>query len=157
MIAEFCNDEFLPPHLQELAVRLIHRAVALTLAFGEGEKAEQQRQVKGYQSECREVEQALGKVLGYPWYRDDQKNFPGSSEVDGVCVGEHVPSSIANEAATKIATQAARIEMLEETVRFAEQKFREYGDLHAAKPDMVKAQRNYDLADQLRNALGERK
>lgn len=49
-----------------------------------------------------EVEQALGKVLGYPWYKDDQKNFPGATEADGVCVGDHVAQSIAMEAAHKI-------------------------------------------------------
>lgn len=69
----------------------------------ERELAEARRQINGYHQECREVEQTLGKALGYPWYRDDQKNFPGSTEADGVCVGEHVPSSIASEAANKLA------------------------------------------------------
>ena len=49
-----------------------------------------------------EVEQILGKALGYPWFKDDQKNFPGATEADGVCVGEHVAQSIADEAASKI-------------------------------------------------------
>ena len=49
-----------------------------------------------------EVEQILGKALGYPWFKDDQKNFPGAMEADGVCVGEHVAQSIADEAASKI-------------------------------------------------------
>jgi len=46
--------------------------------------------------------QTLGKVLGYPWYKDDQKNFPGATEADGVCVGEHVAASIAAEAARRV-------------------------------------------------------
>lgn len=46
--------------------------------------------------------QTLGKALGYPWYKDDQKNFPGATEEHGVCVGEHVAESIAMEAAKEI-------------------------------------------------------
>ena len=49
-----------------------------------------------------DVCQTLGKALGYPWFKDDQKNFPGATEADGVCVGEHVAGSIADEAAAKI-------------------------------------------------------
>jgi len=51
-----------------------------------------------------EVDQALGKALGYPFYADDQKNFPGATEANGVCTGEHVPESLADEAAKKIIT-----------------------------------------------------
>lgn len=50
----------------------------------------------------REIEQILGKALGYPRYCDDQASFPGSTEADGVCVGEHTPASLASEAADKI-------------------------------------------------------
>lgn len=50
-----------------------------------------------------EVCQVLGKALGYPWFKDDQKNFPGTTEVNGVCVGDHVAESIADEAADRIA------------------------------------------------------
>ena len=46
--------------------------------------------------------QILGKALGYPWYKDDQKNFPGATEADGVCVGEHTAETIAGKAATVI-------------------------------------------------------
>jgi hypothetical protein len=49
-----------------------------------------------------EVEQTLGKALRYPWFRDDPANFPTATEADGVCVGEHVPESIALEAANRI-------------------------------------------------------
>lgn len=57
--------------------------------------------------------QTLGAVLGYPWLKDDQKNFPGATEADGVCVGDHVAESIASEAAAKLATVAALVEALE--------------------------------------------
>jgi hypothetical protein len=44
-------------------------------------------------------QQIAGKALEYPWYKDDQKNFPGSTEVDGVCIGEHVEETIVQELA----------------------------------------------------------
>ena len=46
--------------------------------------------------------QTLGKALGYPWYKDDLKNFPDATDADGVCVGDHVAASIAMTAANKI-------------------------------------------------------
>src|ERR1700675_4130095 len=51
---------------------------------------------------ANEVEQVLGKALGYPRYSDDQKNFPGTTEADGVCVGENVPDFLLSEAAGKL-------------------------------------------------------
>jgi len=53
--------------------------------------------------EHHEIETVLGAALGYPWYKDDQKNFPGADESAGVCVGEHTVVSLADEAASKIA------------------------------------------------------
>lgn len=49
-----------------------------------------------------EIEQALGNALGYPEYSKDQKNFPGATKTDGVCVGEHVSVTLVKEAATLI-------------------------------------------------------
>lgn len=46
--------------------------------------------------------QTMGKAMGYPWYKDDPANFPGATEADGVCVGDHVAESIAAEAARYI-------------------------------------------------------
>ena len=60
----------------------------------------------------REIEQILGKVLGYPWFKDDQKNFPGATEADGVCVGEHVPETIAEAAASEIVRLRAEVDEL---------------------------------------------
>lgn len=59
----------------------------------------------GLRTELWEVEQILGKALGYPWYKDDQKNFPGATEADGVCVGEHTVPTLAFEAARRLPTQ----------------------------------------------------
>ena len=63
-----------------------------------------------YYAQSNYIEQTLGRALGYPWYKDDQKNFPGSTDEDGVCVGDHVAESIAAEA-------AHRIELLREEIR----------------------------------------
>lgn len=53
-------------------------------------------------AELKEIEQILGKALGYPMRKDDQKNFPGATEADGVCVGDNTACSLANEAAKRI-------------------------------------------------------
>ena len=58
----------------------------------------------------RAIEQVLGKALGYPRYCDDQKNFPGSTEADGVCVGEHTPVTLALEAAERLRSMEAAYE-----------------------------------------------
>ena len=68
-----------------------------------------------------EITQVLGKALRYPWLKDDQKNFPGTTEADGVCVGEHVPESLASEAADCI---AALRKQLEESQRLHEIEYR---------------------------------
>lgn len=60
-----------------------------------------------------EIEQTCGKVLDYPWHKNDQKNFPGSTEVDGVCVGEHIAETIASELARKYTGLKHRIKRLE--------------------------------------------
>lgn len=57
-----------------------------------------------------EIEQVLGKALGYPWFKDDQKNFPGATEANGVCVGEHTAETLAEEAARAIIALRQRVE-----------------------------------------------
>lgn len=59
--------------------------------------------------EQEEICQILGKALRYPWFKDDQKNFPGATEGDGVCVGDHVAVTLAMEAANRIAELEAII------------------------------------------------
>jgi hypothetical protein len=56
-----------------------------------------------------EIEQVLGKALGYPWFKDDQRNFPGTTEADGVCVGEHVDITLAMEASAQLAAANATV------------------------------------------------
>lgn len=73
----------------------------------------------------QEIEQTCGKVLGYPWFKDDQKNFPGSIENDGVCVGDHVAETIVSELAKRHREALARIKRLEEALRrIANQDYR---------------------------------
>lgn len=60
-----------------------------------------------------EVTQTLAQAIGYPWYKDDQENFPGATEANGVCVGDHVAESLAMEAAKLIRSQRQEIERLE--------------------------------------------
>lgn len=52
--------------------------------------------------EFHQIEQILGKALGYPWYKDDLKNFPDATEADGVCIGAETAWSLAMIAADKI-------------------------------------------------------
>ncbi len=52
--------------------------------------------------EFQEIEQILGKALNYPWFRDDQCNFPNATEADGVAIGDHTAWSLAMCAADKI-------------------------------------------------------
>ena len=69
---------------------------------------------EGILKDNQEIEQTCGKVLGYPWFKDDQKNFPGATEKDGVCVGEHVAETIVSELAKRHTEALARIKRLEE-------------------------------------------
>jgi len=97
-----------------------------------------------------EIEQTLGKALGYPWFKDDQKNFPGATEADGVCVGEHVAESLAAEAAAKItnlraATSAEAgkvVEVARELAGAAHHKFP--GDVH--KGQYIEFTKRWDSA-----------
>jgi hypothetical protein len=57
--------------------------------------------------EDHDIQQTLGKALGYSRFADDPKNFPDATEADGVCVGDHVAASLAAEAADRIETLAA--------------------------------------------------
>lgn len=71
---------------------------------------------EGCARENLNIEQICGEALGYPRYCDDQENFPGATEEDGVCVGEHVAASIASELAGKYRDLLARNKRLEEAL-----------------------------------------
>ena len=67
-----------------------------------------------YQKTDSEVAQTLGKALHYPWFKDDQANFPGATEADGVAVGDHVAETLAAEAAKRIAALEGLGPLIEE-------------------------------------------
>ena len=58
--------------------------------------------IRKYQKELEEIEQILGKALGYPWFKDSPDIFPKATEADGVCVGENTAWGLAMEAADRI-------------------------------------------------------
>ena len=62
------------------------------------------------QKNDNDIEQVLGRALGYPRYCDDQINFPGSTDADGVCVGDQVAASLALQAADRIKALTAELE-----------------------------------------------
>jgi hypothetical protein len=66
---------------------------------------------RGMMKSLAEIDQVLGKALGYPRYADDPDNFPDVKN-DSVCTGEHTPVTIAHEAASKIESQRREIERL---------------------------------------------
>lgn len=68
--------------------------------------------------------QTLGKALMYPWFKDDQKNFPGATEENGVCVGEHVAESLVSEAAKKLAMLTATPKNVERLCKFLDEAAR---------------------------------
>lgn len=63
-----------------------------------------------------EVCQTLGKALHYAWFKDDQANFPGATEADGVCVGDHVAETLAVEASKRIAALEGLGPLIEEYI-----------------------------------------
>jgi predicted DNA-binding transcriptional regulator YafY len=70
-------------------------------AFNDIMSPEAARSVEANRLELDEAQQAAGIALGYPWYKDDQVNFPGATEKDGVCIGEHAGATIVQELAGK--------------------------------------------------------
>jgi len=88
-----------------------------------------------YDAYEHEIQQLLGKALGYPWFKDDQKNFTGATEADGVCVGEHVAETIVAELAKKHAEANERIKRLEEAGNMMKNDllnhYRETGSINA--------------------------
>jgi hypothetical protein len=75
----------------------------------EDRTVELERQVAGYQHHLRACEQIAGQALGYPWFKDDQVNFPGSTEEAGVCIGDHVGDTIVEELAEAYAKRGELI------------------------------------------------
>ena len=58
------------------------------------------RKATAYKQELDEIEQILGKVLGFPWRYKDQAVFPGATVYDGVETGHLLTVDLAVLAAT---------------------------------------------------------
>lgn len=91
---------------------IIRQSIADVIEKQAAEITELKRQRDGYQKHLHECEQIAGKALGYPWYKGDQKNFPGATEADGVCVGEHVGDTIVAELAKRYEEAKSTIELM---------------------------------------------
>jgi hypothetical protein len=74
-----------------------------------------QRIYEAYVKTENEIQQTLGRALGYPRYCDDQSNFPFSLPSDGVCVGSHCSVTLADEAAATIDALAG--DMVRQAIR----------------------------------------
>lgn len=70
-------------------------------------EAENARLLDACVQQEREMQQVLGKALGYPYYADDQVTFPGATVEDGVCVFEDTASSLAVRVAAELARAQA--------------------------------------------------
>lgn len=81
-------------------------------------KRENERLRTAYFKMNNDICQTLGKALGYPWIKDDKKNFPDATEADGVCIGDHVAESLADEAGEKIARLKAQLARAKEALRW---------------------------------------
>lgn len=57
-----------------------------------------------------EIDQTLGKALGYPRYDDADYPQPEGNFRDEVCTGEHVPETLAAEAARRIRELEAELD-----------------------------------------------
>ena len=119
--------------------------------------------------------QTLGKVLGYPWYKDDLKTFPYATGDKGVCVGDHVAESIAMEAAKELDELKLKLNLLKsdnsfESLFACNKKQVEMiealqDDLNLLKGDLISNHRasiadlvnsNYDLKTALRLIASEK-
>lgn len=83
-------------------------------------RAENNRIRKAVAAEDAQIQQTLGKALGYPWFKDDQEHFPDATEDNGVFTGMHVAATIAAEAAVKLMKLRAERDALRAAVRDAE-------------------------------------
>ena len=60
------------------------------------------RKATAYKQELDDIEQALGKVLDFPWRYKNQDVFPGATVGDGIETGHFTPLDLALMAAETI-------------------------------------------------------
>lgn len=135
---------------QEDAVREILEGLDIRFTLEEHfvrakKDADQQRRV------VDACQQAAGKALGYPWFKDDQKNFPGATDETGVCIGEHVEETIVEELAAAYTTLRAQRDQLAADLRKAREETREacarWHDDQAAEYDREARERRLPNGD----------
>jgi hypothetical protein len=72
-----------------------------------------------------EIEQVLGKALGFPAYRDDPENFPGvSPDDDRLCLGNYTAESLADMAARDLRQYQEFVGSLPELIHEAVKSYR---------------------------------
>jgi hypothetical protein len=137
--------------LLKTAAHLTTQAAEIARLTARLEEVEGERD--GRRKQLDACEQIAGKVLGYPWFKDDQKNFPGATEADGVCIGEHVAETIVEELARRFTAPAERAEYLFERL----QAIIDWADLALRLPHQLDSHgvRNLDgpVFDAARDAL----
>jgi hypothetical protein len=88
-------------------------------------KAENERLRDAVARKDRAIEQVLGKVLGFPAYRDDPKNFPDvSPDDDSVRVGNYTAESLADMAAHDLRQYQEFVGSLPELIRETVKSYR---------------------------------
>ncbi len=99
---------------EEQADLWLHQA---ELNAKECERLEQERDAykEAAIKQSAEIEQILGKALGYPRYVDDQVNFPGATEADGVFVGIDTAETLADQIVARLA--AAQVQLRDYAVK----------------------------------------
>ncbi|SPU44282.1 Lar family restriction alleviation protein [Brevundimonas diminuta] len=126
------------------------------LASGSGDHAELARLKAAMSKSNDEICQSLGKALGYPWFKDDQRNFPGATEENGVCVGEHVAESIADEAASRISALLAENAALRSNLTKTERDYTELRDSYDAIVNKLGIERAHGSRETKRATEAER-
>lgn len=118
-------------------------------------RAEVEKLKAAYSITQHDIQQTLGRALNYPWFKDDLTNFPNATEADGVCVGDHVAESLADEAAAKIIELCAKVERLEGALKeIGSITVCSGGDIHGISPTAWRAA--FDHAHAVaRAALGD--
>ena len=105
-----------------------------------------------------DIRQTLGKALGYPWFKDDQNNFPGATEENGVCVGEHVAVTLAMEAAKQLTAALATVEKCQHDMSALLARIHGDGGHYESKHGTEKARTDAgELVANLRAMLSESK
>ena len=117
-----CSGISSRPYMLNMAMQ-IHAERIQALVTESGQRLHSGNNLyKRWQRSDSEIEQILAQALGwFPWYKDDQENFPGATEKDGVCTGAETAHSVADMAAAEIIKLRAENESLLERVALGEE------------------------------------